>query len=1194
MNQQSGHLSDAQVEQYGNTVPPAEPGHDDREIEAHLADCGICRERVLSAQRIRFTLLAVPEMSSGPNARRPGSANPAGMASGPNCPDEDDLRNLAAGLLPPDQASRLVQHAAQCDNCGPLLRSYVADFSDEASDEDQALLAKLNSSSADWQKKLVTDSRASSGRSSAKSEKKSFPRRWVLAPAALAACAAIAFGVWYQQRETPEKVEKLLAEAYTAQRTIQMRWPGAAWGRMQVTLGSEDSRFSKPNSLLSAEEIISRKRATDPQNVAWLRAEAESEIIERHPGAAITSLNKALELQPESVPLRLDLSIAIVQQAQSSGDNQGYAKAIDLLTEITQSDPKNQPATFNLALTYSRLEMWDAAVTAWKAYLTLDPQGSWAEEARQQLQLAESKSKSISRGTSDISVTPAMFLDLPDSEVDFNSERYQDLALKNWLAPAMSDPGGREYRAVSRLAKIIRRKHSDSWLNDFLGPPAIVHDASGAKTLSAAMVANTDGHYLEAINYSSQAERSFQIQHNAAGVMRARYESVYANQRLLKGKDCVARASPIESEAASANYRWLQAQIAIERAICLNFIGKLSESDSELSAGLDIAEHSHYQVLVLRDIGMVQSLSIQRGKYDLAWDKGLRGLSAYWKGPAPVQRAYQFYAGLALSAEHKGCWSAAETLQSHAIEILDQDDQIQRGAALLELAKILAAEKHDDAAERVINEANTLLDRESREPTSRRYLLAGKIGLAELQSRNGRASEALSTLSPVRNLLSETDPYFISLNYYRTLGNIQLQLKCLDEAEQAFKASILIAEKSLSGLKSEQDRLQWIQASSDAYRGMVRALLEQHRDEAAFRLWEWYESRPSGDSWTEPTAISRSGPATWARLWTDLSKISWPGRQSNRVVFAVFDDGVQIWTIHEARLQSTWTAVRRERLELRVKDFVQNCARRDSSLAEVQAQGQELFVQLLRPILTDLSPNATVVIELDHSLFNLPVEALRSPEGWYFAEKYPVIYSPGLLGEARLRHPARIDPTSAVLLADSAGYLPGQELERETVSLRFPRTKIVGRTSDFAAFRTLLTGSDVFAFMGHGEPNGTGTALRVGPGMLLRAKDFSPRSLQRLRLAVLAACASGSSSENGLVDNRNLVHALVAGGVPSVVASGWDVDSETTGRLMAAFYAHAAEGETIDRALSVARNKCLKEAGHPYFWSAFRLVGRAY
>lgn len=73
----------------------------------------------------------------------------------PDCPPEDALRSLAAGLTPPDQATPLIQHAAQCDHCGQILRMYTEDFSEDLTPEDQALLAQLKSSSPEWQEELL-------------------------------------------------------------------------------------------------------------------------------------------------------------------------------------------------------------------------------------------------------------------------------------------------------------------------------------------------------------------------------------------------------------------------------------------------------------------------------------------------------------------------------------------------------------------------------------------------------------------------------------------------------------------------------------------------------------------------------------------------------------------------------------------------------------------------------------------------------------------------------------------------------------------------------------------------------------------------------------------------------------------------------------------------------------------------------
>ena len=263
---QSEHLSNAQVESYGNRTLAAgaeetsalkqareleqplaleqaealeTPELDEAAaVEQHLAGCASCRARVLDYQRAHLALLLDDTMKTAPTA---------------DCPNADDLRNLAAGLSPEPLAATLIQHASTCDHCGPLLRTFTEDFSDDFTPEEQAALANLQSSSAAWQKNTArqmletsgaqaTAAPATDGRSAPQkwfakptTERKPFFWKWVLVPASAALVAMAVFSIWYTQRDTPEKVEKLLAQAYTEQRTMEMRWPGAEWGPVRVT-----------------------------------------------------------------------------------------------------------------------------------------------------------------------------------------------------------------------------------------------------------------------------------------------------------------------------------------------------------------------------------------------------------------------------------------------------------------------------------------------------------------------------------------------------------------------------------------------------------------------------------------------------------------------------------------------------------------------------------------------------------------------------------------------------------------------------------------------------------------------------------------------------------------------------------------------------------------------------------------------
>jgi hypothetical protein len=65
----------------------------------------------------------------------------------------------------------------------------------------------------------------------------------------------------------------------------------------------------------------------------------------------------------------------------------------------------------------------------------------------------------------------------------------------------------------------------------------------------------------------------------------------------------------------------------------------------------------------------------------------------------------------------------------------------------------------------------------------------------------------------------------------------------------------------------------------------------------------------------------------------------------------------------------------------------------------MQEDSQYLFSLLLRPVHADLQATGAVVGELDQLMNDLVLEGLRSPESWYFGQKYPVIYSLGLIKE---------------------------------------------------------------------------------------------------------------------------------------------------------------------------------------------------
>ena len=100
------------------------------EAELHVASCADCSRKVAHYQR----LLTEAALS----APAPRSAA---------CPKDEDVdwHEVAAGLWPELKATQLIQHAALCDHCGPLLRAAAS--ADDPTPQEAKLLGELKAPS---------------------------------------------------------------------------------------------------------------------------------------------------------------------------------------------------------------------------------------------------------------------------------------------------------------------------------------------------------------------------------------------------------------------------------------------------------------------------------------------------------------------------------------------------------------------------------------------------------------------------------------------------------------------------------------------------------------------------------------------------------------------------------------------------------------------------------------------------------------------------------------------------------------------------------------------------------------------------------------------------------------------------------------------------------------------------------------
>jgi CHAT domain-containing protein len=128
-----------------------------------------------------------------------------------------------------------------------------------------------------------------------------------------------------------------------------------------------------------------------------------------------------------------------------------------------------------------------------------------------------------------------------------------------------------------------------------------------------------------------------------------------------------------------------------------------------------------------------------------------------------------------------------------------------------------------------------------------------------------------------------------------------------------------------------------------------------------------------------------------------------------------------------------------------------------------------------------------------------------------------------------------------------------------------------------------------------------GEAGEQNPGKVafdgaLRAHEIYRLKPERTRLVLLSSCSSGLGDQKRNEAMGGLAQAFLAAGVPTVVASLWEIDDESTAGLMEKLHAtHRMKNLAFGQSLRQAQISYLQSAPvrrrHPYFWATFIVTG---
>lgn len=338
--------------------------------------------------------------------------------------------------------------------------------------------------------------------------------------------------------------------------------------------------------------------------------------------------------------------------------------------------------------------------------------------------------------------------------------------------------------------------------------------------------------------------------------------------------------------------------------------------------------------------------------------------------------------------------------------------------------------------------------------------------------------------------------------------------------------------------------------------------------------------------------------------------------------FAPLDEGVYIFAVTNKSLKIFDAKVSRDDLNAAIRTFRGSIDRDmlrlehgkepqsiDDEESMLRQASEKLSKWLLTPVRAEVEAAKVVAVAPSGELFYLPFHVLGETDKagkWRFLiEDKPVAYlaKGDVLSIAGNSHPEE-NGKGILAMGDPAGAeLPAAKVEVETIARIFPGSSAL--TGAGASKAVLLQPASrdkrVVHLAAHGvldsnkpdqsyiqlSPDGTDDGkLRVG--------EILGIDLSKVDLVTLSACqtALGEGKPDG-TEISSLAQSFSTAGTPSVVASLWNVEDQSTARLMETFYGALADGASKGAALQKAQITLLRDpkTRHPIYWAPFELMG---